>query len=132
MGKGKWFLLFMVFAAVALTGVAVTRSDASAHGQGAPVLSREVSTGQKGSATLSRNVPVDTPTCVPGWSVVDSPNGSTGLNLLQRVAVVSANDVWAAGKYMGGSSYRTLVEHWDGTQWSVVPSPNVGSFDNEL
>src|SRR5690242_16425389 len=103
MGRGKWFLLFLVFAGVALTAVALTWSDASAYAQGSPVLSKEASARQKGSATLGRNVPVDTPTCVPGWSVVDSPNGTTGLNMLQRVAVVSANDVWAAGKYMGGS-----------------------------
>lgn len=31
---------------------------------------------------------------------------------------LAANDVWAAG--------NTLVEHWDGTRWSVVPIPNLG------
>jgi hypothetical protein len=28
--------------------------------------------------------------------------------------------------------YRTLTEHRDGTRWSVIASPNVGTGDNEL
>ena len=29
--------------------------------------------------------------------------------------------------------HQTLVEHWNGSAWSVVPSPNVGgSYDNAL
>src|SRR5437764_621866 len=59
--------------------------------------------------------------CDPVWSVVSSPNVGTSSNVLNGVAVVSANDVWAVGYYSGG----TLIEHWDGTSWSVVPSPNV-------
>jgi hypothetical protein len=27
---------------------------------------------------------------------------------------------------------RTLVEHWDGTDWSVVASANKGTSDNHL
>ena len=27
---------------------------------------------------------------------------------------------------------RTLIEHWDGTAWTVVPSPNKGPFPNSL
>src|SRR5205085_12498998 len=62
------------------------------------------------------------------WSVVASPNVGTGSNYLYGVAVVSANDVWAVGYYINGSfnaTDETLVEHWDGTSWSVVPSPNL-------
>ena len=31
-----------------------------------------------------------------------------------------------------GSWIRTLVLHWDGTEWSIVPSPNVGIEGNLL
>jgi hypothetical protein len=42
------------------------------------------------------------------------------------VTAVSANDVWAVGvTYSGGfdTTVRGLAEHWDGTSWSVVPTP---------
>src|SRR5207244_1982808 len=53
---------------------------------------------------------------------------------LKTVAAISANDVWAVGDYYNISSvaYQTLVEHWDGSNWSIVPSPNVGSLYNHL
>jgi hypothetical protein len=44
------------------------------------------------------------------------------------VAAVTANDIWAVGS---GSS-QTLIEHWNGSAWSVVASPNVGSGTNIL
>lgn len=43
---------------------------------------------------------------------------------LGAVASVSPNDAWAAGgAYRGTASIGTLIEHWDGTSWSIVPSP---------
>src|SRR5215469_4716172 len=47
-------------------------------------------------------------------------------NVLQGVAAISATDTWAVGYYQSSSSLNdmTLIEHWDGTQWSIVPSPN--------
>jgi hypothetical protein len=66
------------------------------------------------------------------WSIVPSPNPSGGsFNSLAGVAVVSANDVWAVGSYIG-STNKTLIEHWDGSSWSIVPSPNVGPYGNYL
>src|SRR2546426_7571448 len=56
-------------------------------------------------------------------------------NALFSVAAPSANNVWTAGAVQvhGGIPSDTLVEHWDGTQWKIVPSPDgvSGSF-NEL
>ncbi len=67
------------------------------------------------------------------WSVVASPNVGTYYNGLNGVAVVSDNDVWAVGIYRNVCCvYQTLVEHWDGTAWSVVASPNVGALGNGL
>jgi hypothetical protein len=68
------------------------------------------------------------------WSVVDSPNQGTGYNYLGGVGVVSANDVWAVGSYYNGypDPYQTLVEHWNGTAWSIVSSPNPGTSYDEL
>ena len=63
--------------------------------------------------------------CPPGWSTVRSPNGSLDGNQLGDVAVISANDIWAVGTTGTGlESIRTLTEHWNGSRWTVVPSPN--------
>src|SRR6266568_2507641 len=66
------------------------------------------------------------------WSVVPSPNGSSTSNL-SAVAAVSANDVWAVGSSGNQrSGAQTLIEHWNGSSWSVVTSPNPGSIYNTL
>jgi hypothetical protein len=39
------------------------------------------------------------------------------------VAVVAANNVWAVGSYVDGAGItQSLVEHWNGNVWTVVPS----------
>jgi len=67
------------------------------------------------------------------WTVASSPNESEAdYSVLQAVAAVATNDVWAVGNYQeGGGQYQwnTLIEHWDGTQWSIVESPNVAGAD---
>src|SRR5439155_2016741 len=59
------------------------------------------------------------------WGIVPSPNPGSN-NYLYGVVALSANDIWAVGEYIDSSGVyrRTLVEHWNGTSWSVVPSPN--------
>ncbi|MEA2147158.1 MAG: hypothetical protein QOG59_2745 [Solirubrobacteraceae bacterium] len=59
------------------------------------------------------------------WTVVPSPNASDRNNLLIAITAVSASDVWAVGDFQNGQNvFRTLIEHWDGTAWHIVPSPN--------
>jgi hypothetical protein len=69
------------------------------------------------------------------WSVVPSPN--TGLptsNVLNSVTCVLASDCWSVGYYVGTSSgtFQTLIEHWNGTAWAIVPSPNASTSTNVL
>jgi len=68
------------------------------------------------------------------WSIIPSPSpGTAGLNTLFAVAANSANDVWAVGSYTNSGEFaQTLIEHWDGTSWSVIPSANVPGSNNEL
>jgi hypothetical protein len=65
--------------------------------------------------------------CGTGWSVLPSPNAGSGDNRLSGVTAVSASDAWAVGSFQptGGGS-KTLIQHWDGTVWTIVPSPNAG------
>jgi len=61
------------------------------------------------------------------WSIVPSPNsGPNDNDSLFAVAEVSANDVWAVGALFSNSSSagQSLIEHWDGVQWSIIPGPS--------
>jgi hypothetical protein len=68
------------------------------------------------------------------WHVEPSDSPGSGGSSLTRLAVVSGNDIWAVGSYIPspGSPSKTLTEHYDGTSWKYVPSPNLGSGDNVL
>ncbi len=68
------------------------------------------------------------------WGVVPSPSpGTGGHNELHAVAANSANDVWAVGSFTNSGGFsQTLVEHWDGTSWNVIPSANVPGTNNGL
>lgn len=62
------------------------------------------------------------------WQVVSSPNpgGSANSNVLYGITSISANDIWAYGASLNIASdlQSTLVLHWDGNSWTVVPSPD--------
>ena len=64
------------------------------------------------------------------WAIVTSPNTSaTQWNQLYAVTCTSTSDCWAAGDYvvtdvLGDQFFQTLVEHWNGTSWTIVSSPN--------
>src|SRR2546421_1267902 len=67
------------------------------------------------------------------WSVVSSPNVASPFYSLGEARAISAHDIWAVGNASDTRNvFHTLVEHWDGTQWNIVPSPNVGSNNNFL
>ena len=67
------------------------------------------------------------------WSIVPSPNTSaTQSNLLYDVTCVSESDCWAVGYYLGDSGYQTLIEHWDGAEWSIVASPSTDAAQNNF
>ncbi len=67
------------------------------------------------------------------WSIVaiPDPTGSV-LSTLFGIAEVSAHDVWTVGYYIDNRDIdRTLIEHWDGMTWSIIPSPNSGPTDDD-
>jgi hypothetical protein len=67
------------------------------------------------------------------WSVVPSPSPGSTNNELLSVAAISATDVWAVGFTSNNSpNDQTLIEHWNGTQWRVAPSPNPGVSSDHL
>ncbi len=61
------------------------------------------------------------------WRRVPSPNpaGLARRSFLSAVAIGSPSDVWATGFYdPSAGPERTLIEHWNGTYWAHVTSPN--------
>ena len=70
---------------------------------------------------------VAAPRACAGWTLVSSP--SLGSATLSAVAATSAKDVWAVGSYSTGGAYKTLIEHWNGSRWTITPSPDpAGGF----
>jgi len=69
------------------------------------------------------------------WMVVASPSpplarGQRRDAILQAVTIISPTDVWAAGSWVIGvpaTASHTLIQHWNGQRWTIVPSPNVTS-----
>lgn len=72
------------------------------------------------------------------WRAVPSPNPSTtpvSNNVLSGVSALADGDVWAVGSYSssgGNNVNHTLIEHWNGSVWSVVPSPDAGTHGSQL
>lgn len=84
-----------------------------------------------GGATATSNIPFAAHWNGTAWSAVPTPSPPgacqdgnfqwTG-NTLNAVAATSRTDAWAVGHRCYTAA--TLVEHWNGTAWSIVPSPS--------
>ena len=64
------------------------------------------------------------------WTVVPSPDTGGGDDPV-AVAATSSTDAWIVGDRfdIGTNHYLTLIEHWNGTAWSVVPSTSPRAFN---
>jgi hypothetical protein len=68
--------------------------------------------------------PTPIPSCGLSWRSVASPRPATAL---YGIEVVAANNIWAVGIDYTTNPARMLIEHWNGTAWSIVPSPSAGA-----
>lgn len=112
------FSVALVLLALAIEGVAGLASGAGATNASAAA-PQPISQAGGCSASLQFNQ-VDSPS-------KRSTGYATDYNMLYGVEVVAPNDVWAVGAANEGDAsgnYRTLIQHWDGTAWTIVPSPN--------
>src|SRR5215472_10472199 len=70
------------------------------------------------------------------WRQVKSPNAPRYTDFgLTGVSAVSGSDAWAVGVRgvpSDGGKSGTLIFHWDGMAWTLVPSPSPGSGTNLL
>ena len=52
---------------------------------------------------------------------------------LYQVACASPDDCFAVGSFADSQAEKTLIEHWDGSSWAIVPSPNpANAFESQL
>ncbi len=61
------------------------------------------------------------------WTLVPSPfpTANNAQNDLTGVVALGRDNVWAVGQTLSNfSSLQTLAEHWDGTAWSIVTTPD--------
>jgi hypothetical protein len=62
------------------------------------------------------------------WTEYPLPNVGANLNTLLGVSELPTGHAWAVGYYLKGNYVQqTLVQHWDGSTWTVIPSPSPGS-----
>jgi hypothetical protein len=68
------------------------------------------------------------------WSVVPSPNPTKLVNIFSGVSCASAASCTAVGYSRGrrATIEKTLIESWNGTSWSAIPSPNPSRTFNTL
>lgn len=65
------------------------------------------------------------------WTLVPMPADPSGYRtyVFNSVSAAGPDDVWAVGQQVSGSTpLATLTAHWNGSAWSVVPSPTPGIF----
>ena len=80
----------------------------------------------------ARSAAATTAAC-QNWTGAQPPSPGTVSNELLGAAVLSSCDAWAVGDDVDGNGGRqTLTEHWNGSSWTVTPSPDPGSPDNAL
>jgi hypothetical protein len=59
------------------------------------------------------------------WSITPSPNQGSSGNFLYGVSCTSSTNCVAVGKYVNASFMdQTLIDSWNGTSWSITPSPD--------
>jgi hypothetical protein len=88
-----------------------------------------VAPGAAGSSAAKAQAPP----CQP-WTSTLPPSPGAGDNQFFGVTALSACDVWAVGTYrtVATGPLLSLAEHWNGTAWKVVPTPNPGTSINFL
>jgi hypothetical protein len=61
------------------------------------------------------------------WSLVATPTASANGEAFFDVSCANSSDCWAVGTSLAGNGNPSapLTELWDGTSWSVVPTPDV-------
>jgi Phosphoesterase family len=67
------------------------------------------------------------------FSIAHNPQPGSVRDMLFGASALSPSDVWVAGDQEGANQvFETLAEHWNGSTWSAVPTPDPGPAGNHL
>ncbi len=67
------------------------------------------------------------------WRIVPSPNFGSKSNFMAGLSERASNDIWAVGTYTNdGPTPRPITMHWDGVEWSVIPTPDIPDLGGDL
>ena len=67
------------------------------------------------------------------WTAASHPADPGASGVLFGVSAASASDIWAVGESQRPlDRFHTLIEHYDGRHWSIIPSPDPGATGNLL
>jgi hypothetical protein len=91
-----------------------------------------VTPGPAGAAAAGAAAAGDAAPPCRSWTSTLPPSPGAGENEFFGVTVLSTCNVWAVGAYRmtATSPLLSLAEHWNGTAWKVVPTPNPGTSTN--
>jgi len=78
---------------------------------------------------VAASLPASTGASVSSWMLVPSPSIGSARSVLADVDILTSEDAWTVGHSFDQtrSADRALVQHWDGTRWSIVPTPDTGT-----
>jgi len=128
LGTGSVSSLFEHWNGTAWTATTVESNNEFLFGASADAPNDAWAVGFKGSDNIKTSAMHWNGTT---WESVTTPELSGGTNKLNAVLALAPNNAWAVGFSTPVAPPRksatvTLIEHFDGTSWVVVPSPNVG------
>ncbi|MDQ3705572.1 MAG: S-layer homology domain-containing protein [Chloroflexota bacterium] len=73
--------------------------------------------------------------CAPAWEQVEGTDVSGEFSNFSNIEVLSPDDIWAVGSERPSpriSASDTLVEHWDGSKWTRLPTPTLMGLWNNV
>ena len=66
------------------------------------------------------------------WKMTKVPTKGSEGSRLNGISALSSHDVWAVGQTQeDNGTIKTLTEHFNGSKWAIVGSPDPGGFGND-
>jgi hypothetical protein len=78
------------------------------------------------TASMSASAATSASATCQNWTGEPPKAPGTTTNFLMSVSVLTSCDAWTVGYQSDGGASSTLTEHWNGSGWAVVSSPNPG------
>jgi len=126
----KKLIIIVVVAVIVVVGIALAAYFIHKHD------TKKLAVQQTKTTSSVTQKPQTTPVATAAWSIVNTPNeSSTSDNELSGLSCLTSTDCVAVGDYNldNSTGFKTLIEQWNGSSWSIVNSPNIsGNSGDQL